>query len=217
MKRVFIVFAVVLLIFAEGLAQEKDEGEAYGDFQFNSLVWGSDWMSVEDSGDFTCDAIIRENGTGMIAQFENADYLGIPVSAALVFDTNGISDLPGLVSVLIRYEETDENELIGRLEEIYGIRNEYYTDPNGVMISITPAGWTSEKTIEASLSEDEKMYLMDLVKEYDLSRTEALLRSPLVTVKVNDDMNLIEFNGNHAACVKFVKSAFMKEVNKTNK
>ena len=211
MKRALIVLIVLLLILCEGFALEIDRDEALGDFRFHSLSWGIDWPSAEAGGAFQLGVLLRESRTGMTVQFDNAVYLGIPVSAALVFDTNGISEIPGLVAVMVRYEEEDENELIAGLEEIYGVKNEYYVDPNGVMISIDPAGWTSEETMEASLSEEEKRYFKDLMKDYDELRVEALLRSPLVTVRVDEDLNLIEFNGNHAAVAKYVKSAYEQE------
>lgn len=80
---------------------------------------------------------------------ENGKYLDTPIGdIGLVFDTNGVGDTAGLVTVMVQYEEEYEKTLLTKLEELYGERKNAYIDKNGVENPINPAGWVSNDTTE---------------------------------------------------------------------
>ncbi len=143
---------------------------------------------------------------------ENGEYLGIPIGdIALNFDTNGVGNTAGLVNVIVQFEEENEKTLLARLEELYGERKNTYIDKNGVENPINPAGWVSNDTIENVLTEEEKGYYLGMIpKNFKQSTIDTLLRSPLVSIKFNEDLNVIEFNGKNAAVVSYIQAELKK-------
>ncbi len=214
MKRLFTLFSVVLALLLVGCNTNQQNQQAEkGDFKFCSLEWGVDWETTQKSDIFQNADILKENGNRKTVKLENREYLGIPIGdIGLVFDTNGIGDTAGLVAVMVQYEEEYENNLLIKLAELYGERKNAYADKNGVENPINPAGWVSSDTFESVLTEQEKEYFFNVMipegKEH--TRTDALLRTPLVSIRVDEDHNFIEFNGNATATVTYIQSELKK-------
>ncbi len=180
---------------------------------FNSLVWGTDWETVQNNEDFqSAECKISENGRRQTVVIENMEFLGTDIlTVGLVFDVADATETNGLNSVFLQFEEDDEELLLTKLTELYGERKDSYLDKNGVENGISPAGWVSSETIEDVLTDDEKEYYIGLFpQEYVQSRKDAILRSLLVTIRFDEERNLIEFNGNAASVVTFVKAQLQK-------
>lgn len=214
MKKLFTLFSVVLALLLVGCNTNQQNQQAEkGDFKFCSLEWGIDWETVQKSDIFQNADILKENGNLKAVKLENGEYLGIPIGdIGLVFDTNGIGNTAGLVAVTVQYEEKYENTLLTKLEELYGERKNAYIDKNGVENPINPAGWVSNDTIESVLTEQGKEYYLDIVvpQVKEQTRIDALLRSPLVSIRLNEELNFIEFNGNHSAIVSYIQAELKK-------
>lgn len=212
MKKLFVIISVVLALLLVGCNTTKPNQQTEGDFKFCSLEWGVDWEIAQKSDIFQNADILKENGNRKTVKLENGEYLGIPIGdIGLVFDANGIGDTAGLVAVMVQYEEEYEDNLIIKLEELYGERKNTYTDKNGVENPINPAGWVSSDTFESVLTEQEKEYYLSMLPEgYEQTRIDALLRSPLVSIRLNEELNFIEFNGNYSAIVSYIQAELKK-------
>lgn len=213
MKRAFAIFlASVVLLFAGCNTTKQNQQADEGDFRFCSLEWGIDWEAVQKSAIFQNAVILKENGNRKTVKLENGRYLEIPTGdIGLVFDTNDVGDTAGLVTVMVQYEEEYEQALLTNLEALYGERKNTYTDKNGVENPINPAGWVSKETIETVLTEEEKEYYLSLIpKDYDQTRVDALLRSPLVSIRLDEERNFVALNGNYAAIVSYIQAELKK-------
>jgi len=213
MKKLFALFLVVLALLVVGCNTTKPNQQAEkGDFEFCSLEWGVDWETVQKSNIFQNADILKENGNRKTVKLKNCEYLGTPIGdIGLVFDTNGVGDVAGLVTVIAQYEEEYEKTLLTKLEELYGERKNAYIDKNGVENPINPAGWVSNDTIESVLTEREKEYYLNMLPEgYEQTRIDALLRSPLVSIRLDEERNFIDFNGNDAAIVSYIQARVKK-------
>lgn len=213
MKKLFVLISVVFALLLAGCnTNEPTQRAEKGDFKFSSFEWGTDWETVKQSDTFRNADILKENGNRKTVKLENGEYLGIPTGdIGLVFDTNGVGTTAGLVTVMVQFEEEHEKTLITKLEELYGERKNSYTDKNGVENPINPAGWVSNDTIEDVLSEEEKEYYLGMLPEgYEQTRIDALLRSPLASVRLDEERNFIEFNGNNAAIVSYIQAELKK-------
>ncbi len=211
MKKLFALFSLVLMLVLVGCnATEQNQQTDKGDFKFCSLEWGADWGTIQKNDVFK-NADITGDENQKTIQLENGKYLEIPIGEiGLVFSTNGIGDTAGLAGVMVKYDEENEQTLLTKLEELYGERKTTYTDKNGVENPISPAGWVAD-TIESVLTEQEKEYYLDIVPEgMEQSRIDALLRAPLVSIKFDEEHNLIEFNGNNAAIVSYIQAELKK-------
>ncbi len=211
-KKLFTLISVVLVLLVGCNTTKPNHKAEKGDFKFCSLEWGADWETVQKSDIFQNAEILKENGERKTVKLENGEYLGTPIGdIGLVFDTNGVGDTAGLVTVMVQYEEEYEKTLLTKLEELYGERKNTYIDKNGVENPINPAGWVSNDTIESVLTEQEKEYYLNMLPEgYEQTRIDALLRSPLVSIRLNEELNFIEFNGNHSAIVSYIQAELKK-------
>lgn len=213
MKKLFVLISVVFALLLAGCnTNEPTQRAEKGDFKFSSFEWGTDWETVKQSDTFRNADILKENGNRKTVKLENGEYLGIPTGdIGLVFDTNGVGTTAGLVTVMVQFEEEHEKTLITKLEELYGERKNSYTDKNGVENPINPAGWVSNDTIEDVLAEEEKEYYLGMFPEgYEQTRIDALLRAPLASVRLDEERNFIEFNGNNAAIVSYIQAELKK-------
>jgi len=213
MKRLFVIVSVIFALLLVGCTTTKPNQQAEeGDFKFCSLEWGIDWDTVQKSTIFQNADILKENGNRKTVKLKNAEYLGVPISdIGLAFNTNGVRNTAGLVTVIVHYEEEYEKTLLTKLEELYGVRKNAYTDKNGVENPINPAGWVSNETIEGVFTEEEKEYYISMFpKDYDQTRLDANLRSPLASIRFDEERNLIQFNGSDAAIVSYIKAEIKK-------
>ena len=212
MKKLIILF-VVLSALLTGCNTAKQSLQAEKDnFKFCSLQWGADWETLKKSDVLKNADILKEDGNRKTVKLESGKYLETPIGdVGLVFDTNGISDTAGLVSVSVQYKEENEQALLTQLEKIYGKRKSTYTDKNGYKNPIDPAGWVSSETIEGVFTEEEKEYYISMFpKNYEQTRIDALLRSPLVIIRFDEELNVIVFNGNDAAIVSYIQAELKK-------
>ena len=212
MKKLFILISVVFALLLAGCnTNEQTQQAEKGDFKFGSFEWGTDCETVKQGDTFRNAEILKENGNRKTVKLENGEYMGIPTGdIGLVFDTNGVGATAGLVTVMVQFEEEHEKTLITRLEELYGERKNSYTDKNGVENPINPAGWVSNDTIEDVLTEEKEYYLGMFPEGYEQTRIDALLRSPLASVRLDEERNFIEFNGNNAAIVSYIQAELKK-------
>lgn len=182
-----------------------------GDFKFCSLEWGADWETVQKSEHLqNTEYEVTENGQRQLVKIEGFEYLGAKLDMlGLAFDIGEETETKGLHSVFLQFAEDDEETLLTEFTELYGEPKNSYTDRNGVEIPINPAGWVSSETIEDVLSDEEKEYYISMFPaDYEQTRLDALLRSPLVSIRFDSERNLIEFNASDATVVAYIKSNF---------
>ncbi len=214
MKRLLVLFSVVLTLLLVGCNtnQQSQETEK-GDFKFYSLEWGTDWETVQKNENLqNVKYEVTENGQRQTVTLEGLEYLGIKLDkVGLAFDTDEMTETNRLHMVVLQFAEENEEVLLTKLTELYGERKSTYIDKNGVENPINPAGWVSSDTVENVLTKKEKEYFLSILpKEYKQTRIDALLRSPLVSIKFDEEHNLIEFQGNTASVVAFVKAEVKK-------
>ncbi|MBE7033614.1 MAG: hypothetical protein E7406_05235 [Ruminococcaceae bacterium] len=214
MKKLFALLLVVLTLLLVGCDTTKQNEQAEkGDFKFCSLEWGTDWETVQKS-DILQKAKyeITENGHRQVVKIEGLEYLGVKLEmVGLSFDVADVTKANGLNSVFLQFSEENEEVLLTKLTELYGERKSTYTDKNGVENGINPAGWVSNDTIENVLTEEEKEYYISMFpKDYEQTRLEANLRSPLVSIRFDEEHNLVEFNGSAASLVSFIQAELKK-------
>ncbi len=212
MKKLFALFSVVLALLLVGCNATKQSQQAEkGDFKFCSLEWGTDWETVQKS-DILQNAKyeITENGHRQVVKIEGLEYLGVKLEmVGLSFDVANVTN--GLNSVFLQFSEENEDLLLTKLIELYGERKSAYIDKNRVENPINPAGWVSNDTIENVLTEEEKEYYISMFpKDYEQTRLDANFRSPLVSIRFDEERNLIEFNGSAASVVSFIQAELKK-------
>ncbi|MBQ6937869.1 MAG: hypothetical protein IJN36_05070 [Clostridia bacterium] len=214
MKRFFVVFSVVLALLLVGCNTTMQTQQAEkGDFKFYSLDWGTDWETVQKNENLqNVKYEVTENGQRQLVKIEGLEYLGVKLDmAGLAFDIGELTETNGLHSVFLQFAEENEEVLLTKLTQLYGERKSTYTDKNGVENGINPAGWVSSETIEDVLTEEEKEYYINMFpKDYEQTRLDAALRSPLASIRFDEERNLIEFNGNTASVVAFIKAELQK-------
>ncbi|MBE7035372.1 MAG: hypothetical protein E7402_04590 [Ruminococcaceae bacterium] len=214
MKRLFTLLTVLFVLFLVGCDTAKqNQHEETADFTLFSLAWGTDWETAQNS-EFLQNASfdVTENGPRQLVKIEGLDYLGVPLEmTGLAFDIGENAETNGLHSVFLQFNEENEATLLGKLTALYGEPKTAYTDTNGVTIPIQPIGWVSDDTIEDVLTAEEKEYYVNLFPaDYEQTRLDAALRSPLSSIRFDAENNLVEFNGNAAAVVSFIKAELQK-------
>lgn len=215
MKRLLIIcaiFLILLLVWCISTQQTSNIQQA--DFKFCSIDWGSDLKKVKKNMIFQDNNFeITETGQNQLVKIENMEYLGVNLdSVVLSFDDiNGKSKTKGLHSVFLPFTDEDKEILLANLTNLYGEIKSFYLDKNNVENPINPAGWVSSKTIEDVLTEEEKAYYISLLpKDYNQTIIDAMLRSPLVSIRFDEEQHVVEFNGNNAYIVDFIKSEMQK-------
>ena len=109
MKKLFTLILVVLVLLVGCNTAKPNNKSEKGDFRFCSLEWGTDWETVQKSDILKNAEVLKENGERKTVKLEKGEYLGTPIGdIGLVFDTNGVGDTAGLVSVQVQYEEEYE-------------------------------------------------------------------------------------------------------------
>ena len=213
MKKLFVLFSVLALLLVGCNTTKQNQQAEKGDFKFCSLEWGTDWETVQKSNIFQkAKYEITENGHRQVVKIEGLEYLGVKLEmVGLSFDVANVTKANGLNSVFLQFSEENEDVLLTKLIELYGDRKSAYIDKNGVENGINPAGWVSNDTIENVLTEEEKEYYISMFpKDYEQTRLDANLRSPLVSIRFDEERNLIEFNGSTASVVSFIQAELKK-------
>ena len=214
MKKLFTLFSVVLALLLVGCNTNQQNQQAEkGDFKFCSLEWGSDWETTQENENLkNAKYEVTENGPRQIVKLEDLEYLGVKLEVVgLAFDIGEKAETNGLHSIFLQFSEENEEILLTKLTELYGEPKNAYTDKNGVENPINPAGWVSNDTIESVLTEREKEYYLNMLPEgYEQTRIDALLRSPLVSIRLDEERNFIDFNGNDAAIVSYIQARVKK-------
>lgn len=211
MKRLFVIISVVFALLLVGCNTNKQSEK--GDFKFYSLEWGSDWETTQENENLkNAKYEVTENGPRQIVKLEDLEYLGVKLEVVgLAFDIGEKAETNGLYSIFLQFSEENEEIMLTKLTELYGKPKNAYTDKNGVENPINPAGWVSSDTIEDILTEEEKEYYLDMLpKGYEQTRIDALLRSPLVSIRFDKDRNMVEFNGNNASVVSYIQAELKK-------
>lgn len=210
MKRLFVIVSVIFALLLVGCNTPKPNKQSEtGDFKFYSLEWGSDWETAQENENLkNAKYEVTENGPRQIVKLEDLEYLGVKLEVVgLAFDIGEKAETNGLHSVFLQFSEENEEILLTKLTELYGEPQNAYTDKNGVENPINPAGWVSSDTIEDILTEEEKEYYLDMLPTgYEQTRIDALLRSPLVSIRFDKDRNMVEFNGNNASVVSYIQA-----------
>ncbi len=195
------VFAAILLV--DCSSPKADVTIMEKDYEFLSIAWGDDWDTVQKS-----DALrhaeaeaVRDNGRMTDVMAKGLDFYGYSVDAWLSFGNRDFSD-KGLSQVVIQYQDGDEENLLADMIEVYGEPQNYFLDKNGIENPIHPCGWCTEEDVETSLTERAKEKYLEMAKDIEPSRLDALLRQPLVTITFHDEQNQITFNGRDAAVVR---------------
>lgn len=214
MKRLFVIISVVFALLLVGCNTNKPNKQSEkGDFKFYSLEWGSDWETTQENENLkNAKYEVTENGPRQIVKLEDLEYLGVKLEVVgLAFDIGEKAETNGLHSIFLQFSEENEEILLTKLTELYGEPKNAYTDKNGVENPIGPAGWVSSETIEDVLTEEEKEYYINMFpKDYEQTRLDAALRSPLASIRFDEERNLIEFNGSAASVVSYIQAELKK-------
>lgn len=207
MKRLFIIPFILSLLFTAGCETQtnSDEGIVNEKFMIHSVQWGTSWDEIKDVPQLNEYTVVRDDGNIFAIKLEQFECFGQNGTLLLMFSVSEDS-LPasGLVQAYFQYEDAAEQDVIAECEKIYGERQSFFLDKNGIENPLNPPAWYSEETLEDSLSETEKQEYLNYFegKNIDETRIDALLRQPLVIVTPDEDNNVIRFQGNDAAIVE---------------
>lgn len=207
MKRLCIIPVILSLLFIAGceVQTDSDTGIVNEKFMIHSVKWGTSWDDIKDAPQLNEYTVVRDDGNIFAVKSENVECFGQNGTLLLMFSVSEDS-LPatGLVQAYFQYEDAAEQAVIAECEKIYGERQSFFLDKNGIENPLNPPAWYSEEMLEGSLSETEKQEYLHYFegKNIDETRIDALLRQPLVIVTPDEDNNVIRFQGNDAAIVE---------------
>ncbi len=209
MRKIWSVIFILLFLFMTGCRTQtevKDKRTVVKEeFMVNSFKWGSSWEKIKSEPQMKEYNIIRDDGNRFVVEINNFEYLEQKGKLILLF-SNSESSFPasGLIQAYFAYDDDIEKTLIEKSEEVYGERKDFFLDKKGIENPLNPPAWYCEETLEKSLNEKEKEeYLKKYEgKGYDETRIDALLRGPLVIITVDEEKNVIRFQGNDAAVVE---------------
>lgn len=210
MKKLWCIVFILLLTFSSGCETQKESKKTIvsEEFTINSINWGSSWESVMNEPQLKKCKIVTDDGNRFVTELDNFEYLGQKGTLKMLF-SNEESSFPasGLIQAYFKYDDGAEKEIIKEAEKIYGERKDFFLDKNGVENPLNPPAWYSVETLEGSLTETEKQEYLKLFenKNYDETRIDALLRTPLVIITLDEENNTIRFQGNEAAVAENLK------------
>lgn len=181
---------------------------AEANFMFNGARWGATWEKIQQETGMQ-GGYVRQDDPSRVT-VENAEYLGFPVKAVLVFDPNPESETYGLNTVKVQFHEEDKQSLLAALETVYGELQDTFLENNGYP-SGKKDGWTSEETLESVLSPEENRLVREKIRQTkadtyqteDAEQAESMLesyvdmrmRSPLKILYFQDQENCLQFSG----------------------
>ena len=211
MRKSLLLLFCVLLVFVTGCDETQNEGGINivdEKFIVNSVMWGSSWESVKDEPQLKGYKVIKDDGNRFVIEIDEFEYLGQKGKLRMEFSEWDKSfPSSGLIQAYFGYDENIEEEIIATGVEIYGERKSFFLDKDGIENPLNPPAWYSETTIEDSLSEEEKEEYLKYIddKIYHETQIDAYLRGPLVVITVEEEKNMIRFQGNSAAVVENLK------------
>ena len=108
-----------------------------------------------------------------------------------------------MVKAYFSYDEKDENEILTRGNALYGERQTYFLDKNGIENPLNPSAWYSPENMDNALLPAEREHFETILKNrgVEQTRADAIIRGPLVIISVNEDNNMITIQGDKAANV----------------
>lgn len=210
MKKIISVFLVLTVMLITGCGNNTtdslNKNVVEDKFLIHSLSWGDTWENIEKEGTLKHEKTIRDDGNMYAAQFGDTEFLGVTGKTILMFDVAETSfPSVGLQSAYFVYDEKDEDRIIEESEKLYGERKEYFLDKDGIENPLNPPAWYSKETVEGSLSNEEKEKYLEYLQDAEKTRIDALMRSPLVIITLDEEENMIRFQASDAAVVKNIK------------
>ena len=182
-------------------------------FMVYSIPWGELWEDVKDKELLKEAKVIADDGNRFAVEIEEAEFLGAKGKMMLQFSVseNSFPSI-GFVRACFGYDDKDEKALLEQGKKLYGEREKYFLDENGLENPLNPPAWYSDESIEKSLTVEEKDYFFKTLKQNGIeeTRADAIMRGPLVVISVHEDRNIIEISGDNAAKVKNLRNAVQK-------
>ncbi len=217
MKRIFGIVCVAFILLVTGCSNtiNKNPIDSTVDekFMVYSIPWGELWEDVKDKELLKEAKVIADDGNRFAVEIEEAEFLKVKGKMVLHFSVseNSFPNL-GLIKVYFGYDDKDEKVLLEQGKKLYGKRKEFFLDKNGIENPLNPSAWYSEESIDENLTEKERTYFSNILKERSIeeTRADAIMRGPLVVISVHEDRNMIEISGDNAAKVKNLRNAVQK-------
>ena len=217
MKRIFGIVCVAFILLVTGCSNtiNKNPIDSTVDekFMVYSIPWGELWEDVKDKELLKEAKVIANDGNNFAVKIEEAEFLKVKGEMVLHFSVseNSFPNL-GLIKVYFGYDDKDEKVLLEQGKKLYGKRKEFFLDKNGIENPLNPSAWYSEESIDENLTEKERTYFSNILKERSVeeTRADAIMRGPLVVISVHEDRNMIEISGDNAAKVKNLRNAVQK-------
>ena len=217
MKRVWIIVLIVFTLMLTG-CNETAEITKYDSivnekFMVFSIQWGKTWDSVKNASQLTSAKIIKNDRNIFAVEIEEAEFLGIKGKMMLQFSVLETSfPSVGFVRACFSYDDKDEKVLLEQGKKLYGKRKEFFLDKNGIENPLNPPAWYSDENIEESLTLGEKEYFSKILNQNGIeeTRTDAIMRGPLVVISVDENTNMVEIDGGNAAKITNLRSALKK-------
>ena len=201
--------AIVTLIrmydgFAQGAAATDAKELVDEKFMIDSLPWGEAWENMKDRAIFSEAHVIAEDAIRFVVELNNIEFLDADGTMRLEFSVaDSAYPFVGLVKAYFSYDEKDENEILTRGNALYGERQTYFLDKNGIENPLNPSAWYSPENMDNALLPAEREHFETILKNrgVEQTRADAIIRGPLVIISVNEDNNMITIQGDKAANV----------------
>lgn len=210
---VLIVFILMLTGCNETTEITKNNSIVDEKFMIFSLQWGETWGNVKDMASLANAKVIADDGNRFAVELEKAEFLGVTGKMVLQFSVseNSFPNV-GFIKAYFGYDDKDEKTLLEQGKKLYGERKESFFDKDGIENPLNPPAWYSEENIEESLTVEERKYFSKILKENGIeeTRSDAMMRGPLVIISVDENRNMVEISGDNAVKVINLRSAVEK-------
>ncbi len=209
MKRVLVMFLTLALFLSLGCAQAASEAEPVS-FCFPGTAWGMTWEEVQQAAYTGVEAQVS-GAQRQVVSLSQIEWLDTTVDVRMQFDAQD-SRTPGLCNVYVIYREEDEQALIEKLEALYGEGQDGFLDENGVINPLHFPSWAQPQSMKSVLSEEEMAFYQEMCRDIEQSRVDAILRQPLAIISLYEEDNLVCYQGNTAAAVKYIQNHVSKSI-----
>ncbi len=171
----------------------------------DGIFWGIDWETAQKSDVFyQVDVeVVRDDALSTAVGVKGLKFFDKTVEAGFQFGKDEYTN--GLFGITIKYQEEDGAYILNKMTEKYGERQSYFLDEKGMENPINPAGWYTEERFYTELTEAEQEALVSLYKDKGQTFADAILRQPLVIIKVYEEAHMIELSGSNAAVVNNIE------------